>query len=62
MQFTNFNTPSHSPTNCHLSVSLPPEAVLALPLGVDFPDSGENVREADKRGASPAGLAKISDF
>ena len=24
---------------------------------VDFPDSGENVRAADKRGAGPAGLS-----
>ena len=29
---------------------------------VDFSVSGENVRAADKRGAGPAGLAKISDF
>ena len=35
---------------------------LAPSMRVDFPVSGENVREADKRGAGPAGLAKIFDF
>jgi hypothetical protein len=34
-------------------------ALGPLVLRVDFPVSGENVSEADKRGAGPAGLAKI---
>ena len=34
----------------------------AFPLGVDFPVSGENVCEADKRGAACKAVAKISDF
>ena len=35
----------------------------AFPLGgVDFPVGGENVCEADKRGAACKAVAKISDF
>ena len=34
----------------------------AFPLGVDFLVSGENVCEADKRGAACKEVAKISDF
>ena len=36
-------------------------ATLAPSLRADFPASGENVREADKRGAGPAGLLSVSE-
>ena len=36
-------------------------AALAPSLRADFPASGENVREADKRGAGPAGLSSVCE-
>ena len=33
-----------------------------LPKGVDFPVSGENVREADKRGAARQGRIKFLEI
>ena len=37
-------------------------ALKPSPWGVDFPVSGENVCEADKRGAARRAVAKIFDF